>query len=142
MHVSDLMSHSPECCTPRTSLRQAARMMCDADCGAIPVVDESDNRTPIGIITDRDIACRAVSKGLGPDDTEVMECMTSTLATIATDASIEECCRIMENRQVRRLVVIDRMGRVAGIVSQADIALHLGPDDTAEVVREISYPQG
>jgi CBS domain-containing protein len=140
MNINDIMCNEPTCCTPETSIREAAQMMCDCDCGAIPVVEATSGSKPIGIITDRDIACRAVARGLSSATTRVGDCMTSPLATISTKASVDECCRVMEERQVRRLLAVDAKGRIAGIVSQADIALHLPSRKTAEVVREISQP--
>ena len=140
MRVKEIMCRKPDCCTPYTTIQEAAQKMVDCDCGAIPVVDERDRHKPIGIITDRDIACRAVARGMNPATTTVGDCMTSMLATVPVDASIEECCQIMEERKVRRLLAVDRQGRIAGIVAQADIALHLSAGQTAEVVKEISEP--
>ena len=138
MQVRDVMSFQPHCCTPETSLRDAAQMMCDSDCGAIPVVDPDDRKKPIGIITDRDIACRAVAKGKDPGKTTVSECMSSRLATIHQYASIEDGCNEMEEFKIRRLLVVDDRDRLCGIVAQADIALRIAEKQTAELVREIS----
>ena len=138
MQVRDLMSFQPHCCTPETSLRDAAQMMCDCHCGAIPVVDAEDRKKPVGIITDRDIACRAVAKGKDPATTTVGECMSNRLATIHQDSSLEDCCAEMEEFKIRRLLVVDDKGRLCGIVAQADIALRMAEHETAEVVREIS----
>jgi CBS domain-containing protein len=110
------------------------------DCGAIPVVTADGARRAVAIITDRDIACRAVAKGKSPTDTKVSECMSSGLATIGADDSVGECCQAMERSQVRRLLVLDADGELAGIVSQADIALHLSKNKIAEVVKEVSQP--
>jgi CBS domain-containing protein len=140
MKVKDLMSTGPHCCTPQSTIQEAAQMMVECDCGAIPVVEERNGEKPIGIITDRDIACRAVAKGLDPARTIVQQCMTAHLVTVPANTSIDECCRIMEERQVRRLLAVDAAGRIVGIVAQADIALHLSARKTAEVVKEVSQP--
>jgi CBS domain-containing protein len=140
MQVRDVMSFQPHCCTPETNLRDAAQVMCESDCGAIPVVDADDRKKPVGIITDRDIACRAVAKGRDPAKPTVGDCMSSRLATIHQDSSIEDCCAEMEEFKVRRLLVVDDNDRLCGIVSQADIALRMGEHESAEVVREISQP--
>ena len=66
MYVRELMSRDPAVCTPETSLSDVARLMVDCDCGEIPVVEAGDSGKPIGVITDRDIACRAVARGLNP----------------------------------------------------------------------------
>ena len=140
MQVKEIMSIQPSHCTPESTIQEAAQMMVEADCGAIPVVRAHDHLHPVGIITDRDITCRAAAKGMDPRRTQVRECMSTALAVISADTPIHECCQIMEKTRVRRLMVVDDEGRLCGIVSQADIALHLPEHDTAEVVREISEP--
>jgi CBS domain-containing protein len=140
MQVQEIMSADPKCCTPDTSLQDAARMMVACDCGAIPVVESADHTRPVGIITDRDIACRAVAEAKNPLDTAVADCMSPHLATMPPDATVEECCEMMEKMRVRRLLVTDRQGRLCGIVSQADVALHLPEHQTAEVVKQVSQP--
>src|SRR3546814_14046191 len=91
------------------------------DCGEIPVVDEGGQL--VGVITDRDIACRCVAEGKSAD-TPVEEVMSSSLVTVIPDARVDECCKKMEDNQVRRLPVVDDQGTCCGIVSQADLALH------------------
>lgn len=140
MQVKDLMSFHPHVCTPQTSLRDAAQLMCDCDCGALPVVEYGSRDHAIGIITDRDIACRAVAKGMDARTTTVEEVMSKHLATIDEDASIEECCNAMEHARIRRMVVLNRKGELCGIVSQADIALRMAEEQAAELVREVSKP--
>lgn len=139
--IKDLMSGNPQSCTPDATIQEAAQMMEDSDCGAIPVVQTNGARRAVGIITDRDIACRAVARGLGAD-TKVSECMSRGLATISLDSSVEECCNAMERSKVRRMLVLDDEGELCGIVSQADVALHLSRNKIAEVVREVSLPTG
>jgi len=135
-----LMTANPQSCTPDSSLQEAARLMADCDCGAIPVVESDGARRVVGIITDRDIACRAVAKGKDPAQTKVRDCMSSGLATVGEDDSIEDCCQAMERAQVRRLLVLDAEGELCGIVSQADIALHFSKKKNTEVVKEVSQP--
>ena len=138
--VKDIMSRNPQSCTPDSSLQDAARMMERCDCGAIPVVQGNGARRALGVITDRDIACRAVARGMDPATTPVRECMSTQLATVAEDDSVAECCQAMEQSKVRRLLVMDAEGELCGIVSQADVALHLSKNKIAEVVKEISQP--
>ena len=140
MQVKKIMSQDPKCCTPEMNLQEAARMMVACDCGAIPVVDENDHAKPIGIITDRDIACRAVAEGMNPAEAKVRDCMSTHLVCVAPEASMEECCEVMEKNKVRRLLVADHENHLRGIVSQADIALHLSKNKTAEVVKQVSQP--
>ncbi|WP_447953495.1 CBS domain-containing protein [Sphingopyxis chilensis] len=135
MEARNLMTADPACCSPSDTVKDAAGLMVDNDCGEIPVVDESGGL--VGVVTDRDIACRCVAKGKSAD-TPVEEVMSSSLVTVTPDTSIEECCKKMEDNQVRRLPVVDDEGKCCGIVSQADIALHADKKETGDLVREVS----
>lgn len=135
MNVSDVMTASPACCSGDTSMQDAARQLLDSDCGALPVAD-SDGKLQ-GIVTDRDIACRGVAQGLGPD-TPVSKVMSDKVVTASPDDSLSSCCDKMENEQIRRVAVVDKDGSCCGMVSQADVALKASADATAEVVRDVS----
>lgn len=137
MQAKEIMAHEPACCTRETSLREVAAMMVDHDCGVIPVVESHEDQRLVGVITDRDIVCRAVAAGKNPLEMNAGECMTDTVVAVAPDASLEECARIMEEHKIRRVPVIDGFGRCCGVVSQADLARHAPQGVTAEMVREI-----
>jgi len=139
MQVKEIMTASPACCTPDTSLADVAKMMVEHDCGEIPVIHGSDQR-PIGVITDRDITCRAVAQGKDPQQMKARDCMSSPVLTVTPDMSLEECCRIMEEKQLRRVPVVDQRGSCCGIVAQADIALKATDGQAAEVIKDISRP--
>jgi CBS domain-containing protein len=139
MKVSNIMTPSPATCHRETKLQEAARLMKQCDCGAIPVVEEGTNH-PIGVITDRDITVRALSEGRNPLEMKVGECMTSPVETISSEAGLEECLDKMEASQIRRMIVVDGDGTIAGIVSQADVALYAPEDETAELVHDVSTP--
>jgi CBS domain-containing protein len=139
MKVRDIMTTDPQCCTPATSLRDAARRMLEYDCGCIPVVETLASGRLVGVITDRDITCRMVAQGASATDTTVVTCMTTSCITVTPDMSVKECCEVLERHQIRRAPVIDETGRVCGIVAQADIALKAGRK-VAEVVKEVSKP--
>ena len=139
MQVKELMTPNPACCTPEMSLRHVASMMVDCNCGEIPVVDSLHSMRPVGAITDRDITCRTVAKGLNPLTMTVAGCMSTPCVTIAADASVDECCRLMEDNLIRRLPVVDSDGRCCGIVSQADLATTVDRV-AAEVLRHVSQP--
>jgi CBS domain-containing protein len=139
MQVSDIMTHDPACCTPDTDLQAVARMMVEQNCGEIPVVHGSDKR-PIGVVTDRDITCRSVAQGKNPLQMKARDCMSSPVVTVTPQMSIEECCRIMEERQLRRVPVVNERGTCCGIVAQADIALKAGQSEAGEVVKDVSRP--
>jgi len=139
MQVRDIMTPNPACCTPDTTLQEIARMMEQNDCGLIPVVESHSNMRPVGTITDRDIAIRAVAKGSDGATMTAADIMTTGVATITPEMGIEECFDVMENREIRRVLVIDNRGRVCGIVAQADIVqAPTHPARTNRVIREIS----
>ena len=140
MQVKEIMTRDVAYCSPDTSLQEIARMMREHDCGAIPVFDNDRNRHVIGIVTDRDIVIRAVAQGQNPAQLTARDVMSQPVATIPADADIDECCRLMEERQVRRVPVVERNGSCVGIVSQADVARSAPEHETAEVVQEISKP--
>ena len=138
MKVREIMTENPACCTPVASLQEAAKMMKDNDCGCIPVVENEDSKKPIGVITDRDICCRTVAEGKNPLDLTVKDAMTPSVETVRENTSVEDCCNLMEDKQIRRVVVIDENGGCCGIVAQADIAINAEGGKTAEVLQEVS----
>jgi len=140
MKVKEVMTADPACCSSETSLQEVAQMMIDHDCGEIPVVENKDTKLPIGVITDRDIVCRTVARGLNPLDLTVADSMSKPCVTVTPDMSVEECSRIMEENKIRRVPVVDADGSCCGIVALADIALHAGKGVAAEVVKEVSEP--
>lgn len=137
-NVKDIMTKNPTCCTSDNSLQEAAKMMKDNDCGCIPVVENTDSKKPIGVITDRDIAIRTVAEGKNPMDLKVKDAMTSSVETVKVDSSVEDCCNLMEDKQIRRVVVVDNDGGCCGIVAQADVATKSTDNKTAEVVEKVS----
>jgi CBS domain-containing protein len=142
MNVSEIMTKSPACCTPDTGLQEVAKMMVDCDCGCIPVVDSEDSKMPVGMITDRDITCRVVATGQNPLDLTAEDAMTSTVVSVTPDTTIEDCCNLMEESQIRRIAVVDESGAICGMIAQADIANNAGDRKTAEVVQEVSKSVG
>jgi CBS domain-containing protein len=113
-------------------------MMKQHDCGQIPVVGQ--DRQPLGVITDRDIAVRAVAQGSDPASATVGDYMTAPVTTVADTCDLDDVAKVMEQGQIRRVVVVDDKGCVAGIVAQADIARAGHDGKTAEVVKQVSEP--
>jgi CBS domain-containing protein len=134
------MTADPACCTSEDGLQDVGQMMVDNDCGEIPVVENKETKLPIGVITDRDIVCRTVARGLNPLDLTVADCMSKPCVTVTPDMSVEECSRIMEESKIRRVPVVNVDGSCCGIVALADIALHARRSVAAEVVKEVSEP--
>lgn len=140
MQVREVMTADPACCTPKTGLRDVAQMMVEHDCGEIPVVENTQTKLPIGVITDRDIVCRTVAQGLNPLDLTAADCMSKPCVTVTPEMSVEQCGKILEENKIRRVPVVDANGSCCGIVALADIALYTRPGVVVEVVKEVSEP--
>ncbi|MDD5302945.1 MAG: CBS domain-containing protein [Elusimicrobia bacterium] len=140
MRVSEIMTKNPVCCTPDASLQEAARIMCNRNVGELPVVESLDGLKPLGVITDRDIVCRSLARGRNPLELTARDCMTRSVVSVTPNTSLEDCCLVLEDRRIRRVIVVDEEGRCCGIVSVADIARKCDPSVTSELVREVSQP--
>ncbi|GGI66843.1 CBS domain-containing protein [Deinococcus humi] len=139
MQVKDVMTSNPACCTPDTPLPEVARMMEQHDCGCIPVVEDQASKKPVGMITDRDIAVRGVAQGKDVSQMSARDCMSTSVVTVTPEDSVDDCCKVMEDNQVRRVAVVDQQGGCCGMVSQADVALDTS-GKVSQVVREVSQP--
>jgi CBS domain-containing protein len=113
------MSANPLIIPEETSVEYAAGMMRDNNIGVIPV---GDKEKIVGMITDRDIAIRVAAECKNPRHTPVHEVMTATGAYCFEDQDIEDACFMMEEKQVRRLLVFDRARNLVGILSLDDVA--------------------
>ena len=139
MQVREIMTSNPVCCTESTMLIDVARAMVDNDCGEIPVVKANDGEL-MGVVTDRDIVCRLVAMGRNPLEMRAASCMSSPVVSVRETTPLEECARVMEQNQIRRVPVVNGGGRCCGIVAQADIAKHAPRRMTAELVKDVSQP--
>jgi CBS domain-containing protein len=140
MQVKDMMTNNPACCTADTPLPKVARLMVEKDCGEIPIVENCTDKLPIGVVTDRDIVCRTIANDQNPLNLTAAECMTKPVVTVTPDMSLEECCRIMEEKLIRRVPVVDDAGSCVGIIALADIALQTGKNVAGHIVKEVSEP--
>lgn len=138
MQVKDIMTTDPACCTPSAKLQEVARLMVENDCGEIPVVDDLESCLPVGVITDRDISCRTVAQGRNPLEMTVGDCMTSPLVSVKPQNSLDQCYKVMEDKRIRRVPVVNDEGRCVGIVALADIALNAAKAESAEVLKDVS----
>ena len=141
MKVRDAMTPDPVCCLTTDSAQKVAGILCKQGVGSIPVVSDQDSRKLIGIITDRDLCCSVVANGLDPQSTPIEKFISQNPATCREDASLDNCEQLMQERQVRRIPIVDGDGRVIGIVSLADLALKDRPERVAKTVAEVSKPQ-
>ncbi len=136
-HLKDLMSRDVKVISPDMSIREAAAAMRDGDFGMLPV---GENDRMIGTISDRDIAIRAVADGM-ETATKVRDVMSEGVAWAFEDNSVEEAAKIMSQRQVRRLPVVDRNKRLVGIIALGDFAVESSEiRPAAEALSKISKP--
>lgn len=138
MKIKEVMTKDPALCERSTSLVDVAKMMCENDCGEIPVVESRGSRKPIGVVTDRDITCRSVAQGRNAMELTAEDCMTQPCVTVTPETTVEECCRVLAKNKIRRVPVVDEKGACIGIVAQADLSLKADPSVAAEVVHEVS----
>lgn len=137
MLVREAMTRDVKTVTPDTTIREAARIMGECDIGALPV---SDGERLAGMVTDRDIAVRAVAIGRGPDAL-VSEVMTLDVLYCHEDEDIGHIAENMAEKQVRRLPVVDVDKRLIGIISLADVA-DARADEAGEALEGITRPGG
>ncbi len=139
MKVSEAMTNEVRLARPDQSIQDVAKQMAELDIGALPV---EENDRLVGMITDRDIAVRAIAQGLGPD-TRVREVMSSEIKYCFEDQTVEDVTRNMGDLRVRRLPVVNRDKRLVGILSLGDVALEDAVvDDAGEALSRISRPGG
>jgi CBS domain-containing protein len=138
MQIGEAMTNDVRTINPKQSIREAARLMAQIDCGVLPV---GENDRLMGMITDRDIAIRAVAEGKSPD-TPVRDIMSPEVKYCFADEDLEEVAAAMAEIQVRRLAVLDRDKNLVGIVSLADMALNDGPENVGQALCGISEPGG
>lgn len=138
MKVREVMASDVRLVSPEQSIREAARLMVSCDIGALPV--GQDDRL-VGMVTDRDIAVRAVAEGRGPD-TRVAEVMSKEVMYCFEDEDLSHVASNMGDIKVRRLPVLNRSKRLVGIVSIGDIATREDARATGKAVARISAPGG
>jgi CBS domain-containing protein len=145
MKARDLMTPDPAQVTPSDSLQRVSQLMAEHDCGCIPVVTAADQRSLIGVVTDRDITIRAVAEGR-PVTTPIGDIMTKNPDCVNPNDDIEQVEKLMSDRQIRRVVVVDDAGDCVGIIAQADLARaskrssEPTPKEMVDVLEKISQP--
>lgn len=143
MNAEQIMTAQPACCTPDDSIREVARLLKEQDCGCIPVIEDRESRKLVGVVTDRDLVCRGLAEGKGADAL-VRDVASFGPSCCAIDDDVEDVERIMAERQVRRVPVIDADGCCVGIISQADLVRARGPvladREVIRVIERVSEP--
>jgi CBS domain-containing protein len=133
MLIGDVMTRSVETIEPGATLQTAAARMRSCGIGVLPVLEDGQ---PVGMITDRDITVRATALGKDPKKALVRDTMTATVVTCREDAPIAEAEQLMEEKAVRRLVVLDSWHQMVGIISLDDIATLPGESRRAGEILE------
>jgi len=124
--AADLMTANPRTCSSFSTVLEAVLIFRDADCGAVPVIDDGK---PVGVLTDRDVALAVAEHGENLPGLPVSTIMTQGTVTVAPDTPINDLVDQFGDRGVRRLLVVDANGLLIGIVAWADVAPHV-PDRT------------
>ena len=138
MRVAEIMTRDVRVVRPDDSLRKTAEIMASVDTGAVPVCNGDEL---VGMVTDRDMATRAIAQGKSAD-TPVREIMTDHIHYCFEDEELDHVAETMTEAKVRRLPVVDRHKKLVGIVSLGDLSQGARKDTTAEAVSEISRPGG
>jgi CBS-domain-containing membrane protein len=135
MKVQDVMTYDVQTCGPETNLADAAMRMWRNDCGVLPVI--ANGQTVVGMITDRDICMASAIKHRDPAHICVSEVMSGKVYGCSPDTEIHEALKLMQQKQVRRLPIIDaETGKLAGILSMNDVALKAQGGRKAELSAE------
>jgi CBS domain-containing protein len=143
MQIHEVMTERPACCTPDTSLRKMAQAMAENDCGALPVIEKTDGRQIIGVVTDRDIVVRAVAQETALNHICARDIMTRTPVTVVASGDVEDAREAMGTHQLRRVLVTEDGDKAcAGIVTQADLARYLDVAHSGETLQLVSQPAG
>lgn len=138
MKVRDAMTGDVCLTDPDRSIRDAARMMADQDIGALPV---GENDRLVGMITDRDIAVRAVARGLGAD-TKIRDVMSQEVMYCFEDEDLDDAAQNMGDIKVRRLPVLNRDKRLVGIIAISDLTRREDAKHVGQAIADISAPGG
>jgi len=136
---NDVMTKDPVACLPTDLLAKAASLMKSENVGSIPVIQNEQSRVLVGIVTDRDLTLKIVAEGLDAKSTRVESVMTHQVVTCHADDDLQKAFDLMSEHQVRRIMVVNKDGKILGIIAQADVATRTNhPKKTAEMVKGIS----
>jgi CBS domain-containing protein len=138
MRIAEIMTQDPEVITSEFFLKDAALKMRELDVGMLPIA--KDDRL-VGMLTNRDITIRATAEGRDPKRTKVQDVMTPEVVYCFEDQDVSEAAKLMQEKQIRRLPILNREKRLIGIVSLGDVAVHSGEKSVvAETIKEVSEP--
>lgn len=133
--VSEIMSKDITVIREDETMRDAAERLAGDDIGVLPICDP--NKQLRGMLTDRDIVVHVIARGKDPASTRARDMEQGEVITLRPEDSIEHACDLMATRRVRRLPVVEE-GRVVGMVSQADVAKNVPPEQAGRMLTQIS----
>jgi CBS domain-containing protein len=137
-NLKDIVTRDPHVISPDAMICEAGRIMKDCDVGMLPVCD---GQRLVGVVTDRDLAIRAVAERRDPLKTKVSDVMTRGICWCFEDQSLEEVASLMEEKKIRRMAVVDRDKRLVGIASLGDFAVRSNNGHlTEEILESVSRP--
>jgi CBS domain-containing protein len=137
MRCKDIMSTNLEWLLESATIHRAAVQMADQGIGFLPICNAAGQL--IGVVTDRDLAIRALAKSIDPDRTPVSRVMTTPAITCLADSDIAEAEQLMTEEQKSRLVIVESDGRVVGVLSIADLLEHAPPKQVLATVRAVLW---
>lgn len=142
MKARQIMTPDPEVVTPEQPISRAAQIMRDFNVGIVPVVNDTHSRNLIGLITDRDIAVRHVADSHMEDCTVGAHMTRDDLETVEENDDSATVLAAMKRREVRRIAVTNKNGKLVGVIAQADIAVanEIPKEEVADVVKTVSEP--
>jgi CBS domain-containing protein len=136
--IRDIMTKEVETVSPETTIKDGATLMKSRDIGSLPVVE---GRKVSGVITDRDITIRVVAEGRDPGSTKVGEIMSREVVSVREDSDLKEAERLMHDRQLRRLPVVNAAGELVGYLAMAKVARTGSVQEAGQVLKGVSQPE-
>ncbi len=134
MKVNELMTHDPATVQPGSTATEAAALMKSKDCGSLPIVEGG---RLVGIVTDRDIVLRVVAAKKDPATLKISEIMTKDPATIGPEATAADASKLMSDKQVRRLPVVEN-GKLVGMLVIGQLARHESTSAAGDTLKDVS----
>ena len=135
--IKDVMTPGVEVVTPNATLREAAEKMRDLNVGPLPVCD---GQKLAGMITDRDIVVRGIAMGHDPNTSKVRDVLTAEVEYCYEDDPVDKAAQLMRDKQIRRVLVVDRNKNLVGIVSLGDVSQEVSGRKAGETLEQISEP--
>ena len=142
MRIRNVMTKDPHCCLPSDTAAFAAGIMRDEHAGVVPVIESTERRRIIGVVTDRDLCMNVVAAGLDPNETTVEQCMTTKVVSCSPNDSVEKATELMRENQIRRVPVVNESCELQGIVSLGDVVERTAVKSTQthETLKCVSAP--